>query len=112
MDTRHRLLPSGFRLLAAGQGLSWFGDAFAPIALAVAVVAGGGSASELGLVLAATMAARLACTLLGGVWADRLPPGRIMVASDVVRAVSTFATAAYFATGSGQRAPCSAGWRR
>ena len=32
------------------------------------------------------MAARLACTLLGGVWADRLSPGRIMVASDVVRA--------------------------
>ena len=65
---------SGFRLLAAGQGLSWFGDAFAPIALAVAVVAGGGSAGELGLVLAATMAARLACTLVGGVWADRWRP--------------------------------------
>lgn len=91
--------PSGFRLLAAGQGLSWFGDAFAPIALAVAVVAGGGSASELGLVLASTMSARLAGTLLGGVWADRLPPGRIMVASDIVRALSAFATAGYFATG-------------
>ena len=91
--------PSGFRLLAVGQGLSWFGDAFAPIALAVAVLAGGGSASELGLVLAATMAARLAGTLVGGVWADRVSPGRIMVASDVVRALSTLATAAYFATG-------------
>lgn len=91
--------PSGFRLLAAGQGLSWFGDAFAPIALAVAVVAGGGSASELGLVLASTMAARLAGTLLGGVWADRLPPGRIMVASDLMRALSAFATAGYFASG-------------
>jgi MFS family permease len=91
--------PSGFRLLAVGQGLSWFGDAFAPIALAVAVLAGGGSASELGLVLAATMAARLAGTLVGGVWADRLSPGRIMVASDLVRALSTLATAGYFATG-------------
>jgi MFS family permease len=91
--------PSGFRLLAVGQGLSWFGDAFAPIALAVAVLAGGGSASELGLVLAATMAARLAGTLVGGVWADRVAPGRIMVASDVVRALSTLAIAAYFATG-------------
>ncbi|GAA2158314.1 MFS transporter [Pedococcus bigeumensis] len=91
--------PSGFRLLAVGQGLSWFGDAFAPIALAVAVLAGGGSASELGLVLAATMAARLAGTLVGGIWADRVSPGRIMVASDVVRALSTLATAGYFATG-------------
>ncbi len=90
---------SGFRLLAAGQGLSWFGDAFAPIALAVAVIAGGGSASELGLVLAATMTARLAGTLVGGVWADRLSPARIMVASDIVRALSTLATAGYFATG-------------
>ena len=90
---------SGFRLLAAGQGLSWFGDAFAPIALAVAVVAGGGSASELGLVLAATMTARLAGTLLGGVWADRLAPGRIMVVSDLVRAASALAIAGYFATG-------------
>jgi MFS family permease len=90
---------SGFRLLATGQGLSWFGDAFGPIALAVAVVAGGGSAGELGIVLAVTMAARLACTLLGGVWADRLSPARIMVVSDLVRAASTAGTAAYFATG-------------
>jgi MFS family permease len=91
--------PTGFRLLAVGQGLSWFGDAFAPIALAVAVLAGGGSASELGLVLAATMAARLAGTLVGGVWADRLSPARLMVASDVVRALSTLAIAGYFLNG-------------
>lgn len=91
--------PAGFRLLATGQGLSWFGDAFGPIALAVAVVAGGGSATELGLVLAVTMAARLACTLVGGVWADRVAPARIMVVSDLVRAASTLGTAAYFSTG-------------
>jgi MFS family permease len=45
------------------------------------------------------MAARLACTLLAGVLADRLAPGRIMVVSDLVRAASTLGTAAYFATG-------------
>ncbi|MDR6863951.1 MFS transporter [Phycicoccus sp. 3266] len=93
------LSSSGFRLLATGQGLSWFGDAFGPIALAVAVVAGGGGAGRLGLVLAVTMTARLACTLLAGVLADRLAPGRIMVVSDLVRAASTLGTAAYFATG-------------
>lgn len=85
--------------MAAGQGLSWLGDAFGPIALAVAVVAGGGSASDLGLVLASTMAARLACTLVGGVWADRVSPQRIMVAADLVRAAATLAVAWYFATG-------------
>ncbi len=90
--------PADFRLLAAGQGLSWFGDAFGPIALAVAVLAGGGSAGDLGLVLAATMASRLACTLVGGVWADRVAPQLIMVAADLVRAFGTLAVAAYFAT--------------
>jgi MFS family permease len=99
MSADAQTLRTGFRLLASGQGLSWFGDAFGPIALAVAIVAGGGSASELGLVMAATMAARLACTLVGGVWADRIAPQRIMIASDLVRAATTFATAAYFATG-------------
>lgn len=90
---------TGFRLLVTGQGLSWFGDAFGPIALAVAVVAGGGSASELGIVLAVTMGARLACTLVGGVWADRVAPQRIMMVSDLVRALATAGTAGYFATG-------------
>src|SRR6478736_3199471 len=98
-QTRAASQRRSFTLLASGQGLSWFGDAFGPIALAVAVVAGGGSASELGLVLAVTMAARLACTLVGGVWADRVPPQRIMVVSDLVRAASTLGTAAYFASG-------------
>lgn len=99
MTTRTRALGPGFRLLATGQGLSWFGDAFGPVALAVAVVASGGSASQLGIVLATTMAARLACTLIGGVWADRVAPQRIMMASDLVRAAATLGTAAYFATG-------------
>ncbi len=95
MTRQHR----GFRLLAAGQGLSWVGDAYAPIALAVAVVARGGTAGELGLVLAATMAARLTCTLLGGVWADRVAPQRIMVIADLTRAAGSLAIAGYFATG-------------
>jgi MFS family permease len=98
-DSSAAAMRSGFRLLAAGQGLSWFGDAFGPIALTVAVVAGGGSASELGIVLAVTMGSRLACTLVGGVWADRVAPQRIMVASDLVRALATAGVAGYFATG-------------
>jgi len=85
-----------FRLLASGQGLSWVGDAFQPIALSVAVLTDGGTASELGLLLAAGVVARLLCTLAGGVWADRLPPPRLMIAADLVRAAAVGATALVF----------------
>lgn len=86
-----------FRLLVFGQGLSWVGDAFNPIALTTAVVLGGGGAHELGLILASAVVARLLCSLLGGVWADRVAPHRIMVAADTVRAMSVTAMAAAFA---------------
>ena len=58
-----------FRLLLVGQGLSWVGDAFHPIALSVAIVLAGDGATELGAIAASAMAARLVCTLFGGVWA-------------------------------------------
>src|SRR6478735_350715 len=73
--TASRWGPPDFRLLVGGQGLSWLGDAFQPIALSFAVIASGGSATDLGLVLACGVVARLACTLVGGVWADRLRAG-------------------------------------
>ena len=91
--------PRDFRLLLAGQGLSWLGDAFQPIALAVAIVGAGGSAGDLGLVLAAGMVARLLCTLAGGVWADRLRPQTVMITTDLVRAVAVGAMAVLFAGG-------------
>ena len=77
-----------FRLLLGGQGLSWLGDAFQPIALSVAVISSGGSATDLGLLLASGILARLGCTLIGGVWADRVRPQSIMIASDLVRAAA------------------------
>jgi MFS family permease len=77
-----------FRLLVGGQGLSWLGDAFQPIALSVAVIASGGSATDLGLLLASGILARLGCTLIGGVWADRVRPQSIMIAADLVRAAA------------------------
>lgn len=86
------------RLLLVGQGLSWVGDAFNPIALSVAVVLSGGGAGELGIILAGGVVARLLCSLVGGVWADRVPPHRIMVVADLVRAASVGATAVAFAT--------------
>ncbi|GAA2540063.1 MFS transporter [Winogradskya consettensis] len=91
-----------FRLLATGMSLSWLGNGFQTIALAVAVLISGGSAGDLGLVMACSVLAMLACTLFGGVWADRVQPQRVMVASDAVRVVTTAAIAVMFASGSYQ----------
>ena len=85
-----------FRLLAAGQTLSWFGNGFQTVALAVGVVAGGGSATVLGAVLACEVGAMLAGTLFGGVWADRLQPQRVMVVSDTVRLATVTGMAVLF----------------
>jgi MFS family permease len=75
-----------FRLLWTGQAISAVGDGLVPVALAFAVLRIGGSASQLGLVLAAAVISRIAFLLVGGVWADRLPRQFVMLASDVVRA--------------------------
>jgi MFS family permease len=91
--------PSDFRLLATGMTLSWLGNGFQTVALAVAVITGGGGAGDLGLVMAAAVLAMLACTLFGGVWADRLQPTYVMIGSDAVRCAATAAMALMFATG-------------
>ncbi|MEV4512224.1 MFS transporter [Dactylosporangium sp. NPDC049525] len=90
---------SDFRLLATGQTLSWIGNGFQTVALAVAVIRAGGGARDLGLVMACSVAAMLACTLFGGVWADRLQPQRVMVVSDLVRLLGAAAMAVMFAVG-------------
>jgi MFS family permease len=92
-------VPSDFRLLATGQTLSWIGNGFQTVALAVAVVRAGGGAGDLGLVMACSVTAMLACSLFGGVWADRLQPQRVMVASDLVRLLGSAAMAVMFAAG-------------
>jgi MFS family permease len=90
--------PRDFRLLATGQALSWVGNGFQTIALSVAVVATGGGPGELGLVMASSVVAMLACTLFGGVWADRLQPQPVMVGSDLVRCLAVTGMAAMFGT--------------
>ena len=82
-----------FRLLFVGRTISLFGSAFAPIALAFAVITLTGSPSDLGLVLSAYMLAHLVFLLAGGVWADRLPRHLVMVTSDVLSAAAQIAAA-------------------
>jgi MFS family permease len=91
-----------FRLLFLGRTISLFGSAFAPIALAFAVVVLTGSPSDLGLVLSAYMLAHLVFLLAGGVWADRLPRNLVMVTSDLLSGGAQLAAAALLLTGVAQ----------
>lgn len=89
----------GFRLLFWGQAVSLLGDGMVNVALAFAVLGLGGSASELGLVLAARMLPLVGLLLAGGVVADRLPRRAVMVAADLVRFASQGAMAALLIAG-------------
>jgi predicted MFS family arabinose efflux permease len=72
-----------FRLLFLGRFVSFVGSAFAPVAIAFAVLEVG-SASDLGLVLAANMLPTVVFVLVGGVIADRLPRHAVLVASNLL----------------------------
>ncbi len=91
-----------FRLLWLGQTGSAIGDALVGVALAFAVLEVGGSAADLGLVFAAFSVPRVVLTLAGGVWSDRLPRQRVMVACDVVRAAAQAVVSTLLITGNGQ----------
>jgi len=75
-----------FRLLFLGQSASVVGDNVVLVALALFITRRTGSPTDLGLVLGAQTVPLVALLLLGGVWADRLPRHRIMIAADLVRA--------------------------
>jgi MFS family permease len=90
-----------FRLLFWGQALSVMGDRITPVAIAFAVL-GIGSATDLGVVLAAGGIPFALFALAGGVWADRVGRRKVMLASDVVRAVSQTATAVLLLTGTAE----------
>jgi MFS family permease len=78
---RHR----DFRRLWMGQSISTVGDRLVTVALALFVTDLTGSPALLGLVLASYTGSLVIFLLVGGVWADRLPRQRVMVATDLVR---------------------------
>lgn len=97
---RPRALRGGaFRLLFAGQAISSLGDRLVPVSLAFAVLDLTGSVTDLGIVLGAQTGALLLFVLLGGVWADRLPRQRVMLASDAVRCLAQGASAVLLLNG-------------
>jgi MFS family permease len=58
-----------------------------PIALAVTVLDAGGSATTLGIILAARVLSGVLMAPIGGVWVDRLPRKTILILSDGFRAI-------------------------
>lgn len=77
-----------FRLLVGGIAVSGLGSAMTPVALAFAVLHLGGSATQLGLVVAAFAAAEVVTILYGGVLGDRLPRQLLMQGSSAATCVS------------------------
>lgn len=90
-----------FRYLVGGVTVSGLGSAMTPVALAFAVLDLGGSATQLGLVVAAFSAAEVLTTLYGGVLGDRLPRQLLMQGSAAATCVSQGVCALVLLTGHG-----------
>jgi len=78
---RHR----DFRLFWMANSATVLGDNIVAVALALFVIDLTGSATDLGLVLAAYSVPLVALLLVGGVLADRLPRNLVVVGTDLVR---------------------------
>ena len=74
-----------FRKLFLGQAISVVGVMFTVVALPFAVLEIGGTATDIGIVEAANLVPLAVFLLIGGVWADRLPRQRVMLAADFLR---------------------------
>jgi MFS family permease len=88
-----------FRLLFFARTGSSIGDALIPVALTFAVLGISGHVWSLGIVLAARTAALAGFTVVGGVWADRLPRRAVLISADLLRFGTEATTAALLLTG-------------
>jgi MFS family permease len=88
-----------FRLLWLSRVVSDFGDRFALIGLAFAVLDIKASAATLGYVFAARTISNLVFLQAAGVWADRVPRQLVMLASDVGRGAAQAVLAVLLLTG-------------
>ncbi len=91
-----------FRLLWAGQTVSVIGDGILLLSLSFAVLDLTGSATDVGIVIAASRAPLLLTVLAGGVVADRVSRRWLMVGADLVRMSGLAASAALLIAGTAQ----------
>ncbi len=82
-----------FRRFYVGYSASLLGTAMSSVAIAFAVLGGGGTASGLGIVFTANIVPLIAFTLGGGAIADRLGRRPVMLAADVARCAAQGALA-------------------
>ncbi|MFF7355025.1 MFS transporter [Streptomyces filipinensis] len=88
-----------FRRLFSAYTITSVGDGLQPVALVFVVLEAGGSAADLGLVLAAGTIPTVALSLLGGVWADRFERRRLLAVSDLARGLCQALLAVLLLTG-------------
>lgn len=74
-----------FRRLFLARTGSSVGDSLVPIALTLAVLSLTGHTWALGIVIASRTTAIAVFTVIGGVWADRLPRRAVMISADLLR---------------------------
>ena len=88
-----------FRRFYLGQVTSLLGTSMSAVAVTFAVLDNGGSAADVGYVIAARILPQVALVLGGGVLADRLGRRPVMLGSDVLRCVAQAALAAALLAG-------------
>ncbi len=96
------LRETNYRRLFLGRTISLVGDGIAPVAIAFAILDLTGSATDLGIVLAAHSLLITALVLVGGVFADRISPRLTMLRADLVRMVAMGIVAALLIAGVAQ----------
>ena len=99
LDSLAALGEPEFRKLFIGQATSVVGSMFRVVALPFAVLAIGGTATDIGLVEAAGLIPLAVLVLVGGVWADRLPRRTVMLVADVARTALQLTAAALLVAG-------------
>ena len=99
MSVRALLGHRSYVALLTGRTVSLSGNAMASIALAFAVLDLTGSATDLGLVLAARSLPQVVFLLLGGVIADRLPRHLVLVVTNVLSGLTQATTAGLVLSG-------------
>lgn len=88
-----------FRALLGGGTAQAFGNSITPVALAFAVLHLGGSATQLGVVVAGFALAEVVTVLAGGVLGDRVAPRALMQGAAAATAVCLGVLAALLVTG-------------
>lgn len=83
-----------FRLLYVASTVSYVGNTFTTVALALGVLAATGSVTAVGIVVAARQVAHVVFVLFGGAWGDRVSRRTLMVVSYVGAAATQAAMAA------------------